>query len=155
MDSPLCGPPFLIHYSTDIAFVSGPGTICGCDWTGYVVKAGKDVSTPVVGDRVAGFVQGGTYEDRGAFAEYVKTSGDLTWKVPEDTLTDEQAATLGCGCVQLCNSFTYLIDEAFHLCDRFWTAVQALFHPTRLGLVEPPNKVEGEEWVLVYGGSGE
>lgn len=39
--------------------------------------------------------------------------------------------------------------------DRFWTAVQALFHPTRLGLVEPPNKVDKEEWVLVYGGSSE
>ena len=38
--------------------------------------------------------------------------------------------------------------------NRFWTAIQALFHPTRLGLVEPPNKVEKEEWVLVYGGSG-
>lgn len=39
--------------------------------------------------------------------------------------------------------------------DRFWTAAQALFHPTRLGLVEPPNKVEKEEWVFVYGGSSE
>lgn len=32
--------------------------------------------------------------------------------------------------------------------------MQALFHPTRLGLVEPPSKVEKEEWVLVYGGAG-
>ena len=40
---------------------------------------------------------------------------------------------------------------------RFWTAAQALYHPTRLGLVEPPEKAPGDrdEWVLVYGGSCE
>ena len=37
--------------------------------------------------------------------------------------------------------------------DRFWTAIQALFHPTRLGLVEPPSKVSGNEWIFIYGGS--
>ena len=45
--------------------------------------------------------------------------------------------------------------ELIEILQRFWTAVQALFHPTRLGLVEPPTKVDKEEWVLVYGGSGE
>ena len=35
----------------------------------------------------------------------------------------------------------------------FWTAVQALYHPTRLGLVEPPAKASGEEWILIYSGS--
>ena len=35
----------------------------------------------------------------------------------------------------------------------FWTCVQALFHPTRLNMVEPPEKVEGEEWIFIYGGS--
>ena len=40
---------------------------------------------------------------------------------------------------------------------RFWTAAQALYHPTRLGLVEPPEKAPGDrdKWVLVYGGSCE
>lgn len=37
--------------------------------------------------------------------------------------------------------------------SRFWTAVQGLFHPARLGLVEPPEKVSRETWVFVYGGS--
>ncbi|CCL98245.1 uncharacterized protein FIBRA_00239 [Fibroporia radiculosa] len=112
--------------------VTNAGTISGCDWSGYVVAIGKYVTTPSVGDHVAGFVQGGTYKDRGAFAEYVKTDADLAWKVPSGTLSHEEAATMGCA---------------------FWTAVQGLFHPTRLGLVEPPSKVSKEEWVFVYGGS--
>lgn len=113
--------------------VTNEGTIVGCDWSGYVVKTGKKVSTLSVGDHVAGFVQGGTYKDRGAYAEYVKTPAELAWKVPQGTISHEEAATMGCS---------------------FWTAVQALFHPTRLALVEPPNKVGKAEWVLIYGGSG-
>lgn len=35
----------------------------------------------------------------------------------------------------------------------FWTAAQALFHQTRLGIVESPAKASGNEWTLVYGGS--
>ena len=31
--------------------------------------------------------------------------------------------------------------------------MQALFHPTRLGLVEPPKKTEKGEWIIIYGGS--
>jgi len=90
------------------------------------------VTTLNVGDHVAGFVQGGNYKDRGAYAEYVKTEAGLAWKVPEGTFSHEEAATMGCA---------------------FWTAVQALFHPSRLGLVEPPSKVSSEAWLFVYGGS--
>ena len=88
--------PWLSDASVVITRLSGPGKISGCDWSGYVVKIGKRVTTLNVGDHIAGFVQGGTYEDRGAFAEYVKTSWDLAWKIPEGILTDEQAATMGC-----------------------------------------------------------
>lgn len=45
-----------------------------------------------------------------------------------------------------------LLKPAF---GRFYTAVQALFHPTRLALVEPPAKVQKEEWILIYGGSSQ
>ncbi|KAI0780462.1 GroES-like protein [Trametes elegans] len=109
-----------------------PGTVLGCDFSGYVVKTGKNVSSPKVGDHVAGFVHGGAFVDSGAFAQYVKTPAELAWVVPDNTLTHDEAATLGCA---------------------FWTAAQALFHPTRLGLVEPPAKADGTEWVFVYGGS--
>lgn len=112
--------------------VTKVGTICGCDWSGYVVKLGKNVTSLAVGDHVAGFVQGGAYDDRGAFAQYVKTPADLAWKVPDGMLKAEEAATMGCA---------------------FWTAVQALFHPKRLGLTEPPEKADGDEWVFIYGGS--
>lgn len=83
----------------DVKYMTHPGTISGCDWSGYVVKTGKNVSTPAIGAHVAGFVHGSTYTDSGAFAEYLKTSADLTWTVPEGTVTHEQAATLGCAYV--------------------------------------------------------
>lgn len=76
-----------------------PGTIIGCDFSGTVVQLGKVAAEQAfvkLGDHVAGFVQGGTYRDRGAFAEYVKTPADLVWRVPTGTLTHEEAATMGC-----------------------------------------------------------
>ncbi|KAL1947838.1 hypothetical protein VTO73DRAFT_13562 [Trametes versicolor] len=109
-----------------------PGSILGCDFSGHVVEAGKNVTGPKVGDHVAGFLHGGAFSDEGAFAEYVKTPGDLVWVVPENTISHDEAATLGCA---------------------FWTAAQALFHQTRLGLVEPPAKVSSSEWIFIYGGS--
>ena len=41
------------------------------------------------------------------------------------------------------------------LLDRLRTVLQALYHPTRLALVEPPSKLaeDSMEWVFVYGGS--
>lgn len=115
-----------------VDFTTNVGTIPGCDFSGTVVQIGKSVTNFAVGDHVAGFTQGGMYKDRGAFAEYVKTPADLVWKVPEGTLTHEEAATFGCA---------------------YWTAVQALFNPTRLGLTEPPNRAATSEWILIYGGS--
>ncbi|EIW60398.1 GroES-like protein [Trametes versicolor FP-101664 SS1] len=109
-----------------------PGTIVGCDFSGYVVKAGQNVTSPKVGDHVAGFLHGSAFPDEGAFAEYVKTPGDLVWVVPENTLSHDEAATLGCA---------------------FWTAAQALFHEKRLAIVEPPAKASGDEWIFIYGGS--
>jgi len=115
-----------------VDYMQNHGTILGCDWSGYVVDAGKNVSSPGIGDHVAGFVQGGTFTDYGAYAEYVRTPAELSWVVPEGTLSHEEAAALGCA---------------------FWTAAQALHNPTRLALVEPPSTVEGEQWVFIYGGS--
>ncbi|GJJ16139.1 hypothetical protein Clacol_010419 [Clathrus columnatus] len=114
-----------------------PQTIIGCDFSGTVVKLGNTAEVQglvKIGDHVAGFLQGGTYTDRGAFAEYVKTPADLVWRVPRGTLTHEEAATMGCG---------------------LWTAVQALYHPDRLGLIEPPSKTEQNEWIFIQGGSSE
>jgi len=115
-----------------VDFVQNAGTILGCDWSGYVVATGKNVSSPKIGDHVAGFTQGGTYTDGGAYAEFVRTPARLAWVVPDGTLSHEEAATLGCA---------------------LWTAVQALYHPTRLGLVEPPEKINEEHWIFISGGS--
>ncbi|KAH9934278.1 GroES-like protein [Fomitopsis serialis] len=112
--------------------VQNIGTVVGCDWSGHIVQRGKNVRTPELGAHVSGFVMGGTFVDSGAFAEYVKTPAELAWFVPEGTISHEQAATMSGGVS---------------------TAVQCLYHPHRLGLVEPPDRVDGVEWILVYGGS--
>ncbi|KAH8099834.1 GroES-like protein [Cristinia sonorae] len=117
-----------------VKFMTIPGTIVGVDFAGVVVKVGSAVTTPAVGTKVAGFVIGGQFTDRGAYAEYVKTAADLVWTVPEGTVSDAQAATYGCAA---------------------WTAVQNLFLPTRLGLAEPSDvkAASSKEWVFIYGGS--
>ncbi|KAL4247034.1 zinc-containing alcohol dehydrogenase family protein [Abortiporus biennis] len=115
-----------------IDFFNIPGTIVGCDVAGKVVKVGKNVTNVAVGDNVASFVHGGIKPDLGSHAQYVKAAGELVWKIPDGSITLEEAATISCG---------------------LYTGVQALFHPKRLGLVEPPQKVSGEQWVFIYGGS--
>ncbi|KAI1798192.1 GroES-like protein [Ganoderma leucocontextum] len=110
------------------------GTIPGWDVSGEIVQVGKDVAARKVGERVAAFMHGGYWRDRGAFSEYVKVRGDLLWVLPEKT-SFEEAATLSCGT---------------------WTVVQSLFHPTRLGLVEPEaegDPIPRDEWVFIYAGS--
>ncbi|KAH8103529.1 GroES-like protein [Cristinia sonorae] len=116
-----------------VKYMTVPGTIVGLDFAGVVVKVGSAVTSPAVGTKVAGFVIGGSFTDRGAFAEYVKTSADLVWAVPEGSISDAEAATYGCAA---------------------WTAVQDLFHSGRIGLAEPSDeKISHHEWVLIYGGS--
>ena len=102
-----------IIYTLDIDEYSAPGLISGCDFSGYVVKAGSKVNNVVVGDHVAGFTHGGTYTDRGAFAEYTKVSGDLVLKVPKDTLTHEEASTLACGYVSYTRYYSVSVTTDF------------------------------------------
>lgn len=78
-----------------IDVISPPYSIIGCDFAGEVVEVGKDaLGGWKEGDRVAGAVHGGLYQDRGAFAEYLKIDGDLAWKIPAE-VSDEQATTYG------------------------------------------------------------
>lgn len=82
-----------------IDFISPKGCIVGCDYAGEVVDVGKSTAGSwKVGDRVAGVVHGGLYRDRGAFADYLKTEGDLAWKIPPG-VSDEEAATYGVSAV--------------------------------------------------------
>ncbi|KDN36241.1 hypothetical protein RSAG8_11004, partial [Rhizoctonia solani AG-8 WAC10335] len=107
------------------------GNIIGCDFSGTVVKLGSDSITRVkVGDTVSGFVHGGNYKDRGAFAQYLKAEADLIWKFPTSVLSFEEAATMNCA---------------------FWTSIQAFYN--RMELVEPASGAKRDEWILIYGGS--
>jgi len=82
-----------------IDFMAPSNCIIGCDYAGEVVEVGKAAPRGWRrGDRVAGVVHGGMYRDRGSFAEYLKTDGDLAWKVPEG-ITDEDATTYGISAV--------------------------------------------------------
>ncbi|PVH81266.1 GroES-like protein [Cadophora sp. DSE1049] len=78
-----------------IDFIAPHGSLVGCDFAGVVAETGSFASrTWKVGDRVAGFTQGGVSKEHGAFAEYVKAEGDLVWRIPEG-VSDETASTFG------------------------------------------------------------
>lgn len=82
-----------------IDFIAPAGSLTGCDFAGEVVEVGADSPGDWrVGDRAAGFVQGGVSNDYGAFAEYVKAEADLVWKVPAG-LSDQEATTYGVSAV--------------------------------------------------------
>lgn len=71
------------------------GAIIGCDFAGTVVKVGaKAAHKWAIGDRIAGMVHGGLFSDRGSFAQFLKTSSELAWKIP-DNVSDEEATTFG------------------------------------------------------------
>ncbi|WVR04937.1 hypothetical protein IAU60_001949 [Kwoniella sp. DSM 27419] len=112
------------------AFISNEGVINGCDYAGTVVQVGSNLKTPLeVGDKIAGFVHGGNFQDQGSFAEYLKVESDLTFKVPSD-LKPEEASTFGIP---------------------WFTAAQVLLQSQKHEF--PPSKVSGEPWYVVYGGS--
>lgn len=93
-----------------VDFVAPAGGIAGCDFAGVIEKVGRDAPGPwKIGDRVAGFVQGGIDDGRGAFAEYVKVDDDLVWRVP-DTLSDEEASTYGIPAVTAMQAFYLHLD---------------------------------------------
>ena len=79
--------------------VSPRGAILGCDFAGVVAHIGKFApGNWTIGDRVAGVVHGGLYPDKGSFAEYLVTPGDLAWKIPH-AVSDAEAATYGISAV--------------------------------------------------------
>jgi NADPH:quinone reductase-like Zn-dependent oxidoreductase len=78
-----------------IDFLAPASSLPGCDFGGVVSSTGSEATGNwEIGDRVAGFVQGGLISEYGSFAEYVKAESDLVWKIPE-TISDEDAATWG------------------------------------------------------------
>ncbi|KAI0028239.1 chaperonin 10-like protein [Vararia minispora EC-137] len=108
-----------------------PWTIAGCDAAGDVVKVGSQVTHLNIGDRIAGFNFGGSWQkDNGAYAEYVRLNAAVCWKLPE-SMTYEEAASL----------------PIPHL-----TAAQALY--MRLPIPKPfsPN-VPLKEKIVIWGGS--
>ncbi|KAI0089232.1 zinc-binding oxidoreductase ToxD [Irpex rosettiformis] len=114
-----------------VEYMTVPNAICGCEFAGHIVKVGKSVTRVSVGDLVSGSNHGSAYPDKGSFAEYVNALEDLVWKVPEG-LSAEQAAGMNVGPL---------------------TVVQSFYSPKNLGLPIPPAKVEGDQWILIYGGS--
>ena len=115
-----------------IDYLTTPGALVGCDFSGEVAEVGKSVRKNFKkGDHVAGFVHGAhTLElDDGAFAEYIVAKGDLLLPVPK-ILSFEEAATLGVGIM---------------------TVGQGLYQSLKLPLPSEPAKESFP--VFIYGGS--
>jgi NADPH:quinone reductase-like Zn-dependent oxidoreductase len=73
------------------------GVVCGHDFAGRIESIGADVPTGLrhIGERVAGFVNGGNDEESGgAFAEYCVADANVLISLP-DSLSYEDAAGLG------------------------------------------------------------
>ncbi|KAJ7678498.1 dehydrogenase [Mycena rosella] len=80
-----------------IAFRPTQGVVCGHDFAGCVEAVGADVPAGLrrVGERVAGFLNGGVDEETGgAFAEYCVADAQVLISLP-DSLGFEAAAGLG------------------------------------------------------------
>ncbi|CAF1331815.1 unnamed protein product [Rotaria sordida] len=108
-----------------------PGSIVGCDFSGIVVKVGKEaVGNYKKGERVAGCVHGGLDHEfgiRGAFSEYVVQEASLVFRYPS-TMSPEAVVTLPLVSI---------------------TAALGIFH--EMGLPLPPAKIEAN--FLVWAGS--
>ena len=94
-------------------------------------------------------------EGRGAFTEYAKTFSDLVWKIPEGTLSFEQAAATGSPYVSRVPSFPCSSAQRSDMTTSLNTAFQALYGTKELGLTQhfdsaPPAE---DTWVFIYGGS--
>ncbi|KAI9850437.1 MAG: hypothetical protein M1838_005649 [Thelocarpon superellum] len=77
--------------------ISPAHSIIGCDYAGEVAAVGNGPEASSrwkVGDRIAGVVHGGSYPDKGSFAEYLKVEADLAARVPEG-VSNHDAATYG------------------------------------------------------------
>lgn len=115
-----------------IAFMSPPGVLVGCDYSGVVEEVGKDVKKPFKkGDRICGFTHGANavQPEDGSFAEYIVAKGDLQMKIPEH-MSFQEAASLGVG---------------------INTVGQALYQSLKLAL--PTEPVKDATPILIYGGS--
>ncbi|KAJ5753986.1 uncharacterized protein N7511_008139 [Penicillium nucicola] len=115
-----------------IAYLSPPGVLSGCDYSGIVESVGKNVTKKFAkGDRVCGFAHGGNavQPEDGTFAEYIAVKGDLQWKIPEN-MSFQEAATIGVG---------------------ISTVGQALYQSLKLAL--PTEPIKDNTPILIYGGS--
>ncbi|CAF1485608.1 unnamed protein product [Rotaria sp. Silwood1] len=108
-----------------------PGSIVGCDFSGIVVKVGKEaIGNYKKGERVAGCVHGGLDRElgiRGAFSEYVVQEASLVFRYPS-TMSPEAVVTLPLASI---------------------TAALGIFQ--EMGLPLPPAKIEAN--FLVWSGS--
>ncbi|KAI0061887.1 GroES-like protein [Artomyces pyxidatus] len=82
------------------------GAVLGLDYAGVVAEVGADVPETVrhVGERVCGFVHGGTTH-RGSFCEYLVGSARYGIVAIPDSWSFEDAASVGCAGLTVMQSF--------------------------------------------------
>lgn len=103
----------------------------GCDFVGVAEELGSDVPAEVKGQLRGGFVRGGMNKENAAYAEYIKSAWDVTFRVPSN-VTAQQAASAPIPLL---------------------TACQALYLRMRLPFPEADNSSVKGKWILVWSGS--
>ena len=98
-----------------------------------------------------------TVSGRGAFAEYAKAFSDIVWKIPEGTLSFEQAVATGSPYVFPFTTRPPSPIQGSDATTSLNTAFQALYGNKGLGLTQhfdsaPPKGTENT-WIFIYGGS--
>ena len=69
----------------------------GCDFAGTIVALGSSPTNKglKIGSHVQSFVHGGKFPDKGSFAQYLYTAGDMLFAI--DGMNGAEAATFGVG----------------------------------------------------------
>lgn len=92
-----------------IDLLGRPNSVLGCDYAGTVEAIGASAKGKwKVGDRIAGVVHGGIYSNRGSYAEYLITDGDLAWRIP-DSVPFATAAVYGVSAVSAMQALNLIL----------------------------------------------
>ena len=95
----------------------------GCDFSGVVVETNSSILSK--GQKVAGFVHGSKFEDRGAFADHLKVDADRVVVIP-DGISEEAAPTLGIPYMTAA-----MVSPSLHSEDMLAHAYERLYSMTR------------------------
>ena len=130
--------------------MSKPGMISGCDFVGEVVELGSLVPPNRVrkGEIRWGFMRGGFFEGKGAFAEYVTVAWDVS-SVVASNLPPQQAASIPIPFVTAVSTGRAAKHEGRIPNNLDHEQIQSLY--LRMKIPEPPQP-PSNKWILIWSG---